>query len=88
MGMGLCDAVVVGRLAPAQLPHQALGWAPTSVMLVTGIGLLTGVQVLAARALGANTPEKAGGALQRGMFVSVLGGAASIAFAYAVRERI
>ena len=88
MGMGLCDAVVVGRLAPAQLPHQALGWAPTSVMLVTGIGLLTGVQVLAARALGANTPEKAGGALQRGMFVSVLGGAASIAFAYAVGDRI
>jgi MATE family multidrug resistance protein len=88
MGMGVCDAVVVGRLAPSELPHQALGWAPTSVMLVTGIGLLTGVQVLAARALGAGAPEQAGGALQRGLFVSVLGGAASIAFAYAVGDEI
>lgn len=88
MGMGVCDAVVVGRLAPTELPHQALGWAPTSVMLVTGIGLLTGVQVLGARAVGANTPEHAGGALQRGLFVSVLGGAASIAFAYLAGEHI
>jgi len=88
MGMGVCDAVVVGRLAASELPHQALGWAPTSVMLVTGIGLLTGVQVLGARALGANTPEQAGGALQRGLVVSLLGGVASIAFAYAAGERV
>src|SRR5690348_18331251 len=64
MGMGVCDAMVVGRLAPDELPHQALGWAPTAVLLVSGIGLLLGVQVLGARALGANDPEQAGGALQ------------------------
>ena len=29
MGMGVVDAIVVGQLAPSELPHQALGWAPT-----------------------------------------------------------
>lgn len=80
--MGLCDAVVVGRLAPSELPHQALGWAPTSVTLVTAIGLLTGVQVLGARAVGARTLEQAGGALQRGLVVSAISGAASILVAH------
>ncbi|HET8938337.1 MAG TPA: MATE family efflux transporter [Polyangiales bacterium] len=83
MTMGLCDAVVVGRLAPSELPHQALGWAPTSVTLVTSIGLLVGVQVLAARACGAQTLEEAGGALQRGLVVSAISGALAIAVAYA-----
>jgi MATE family multidrug resistance protein len=79
MGMGVCDAIVVGQLAPAELSHQALGWAPTSVMLVTSIGLLTGVQVLAARALGANNPAQAGGAWQRGLVVAAIsGGLASL----------
>jgi multidrug resistance protein, MATE family len=79
MTMGLVDAMVVGRLAPEELPHQALGWAPTSVMLVTSIGLLTGVQVLGARAFGARTLEEAGGALQRGMMISLVSGVLAIA---------
>ena len=78
MSMGLCDAVVVGRLAPQELPHQALGWAPTAVALVTSIGLLVGVQVFGARALGAQKLEEAGGALQRGLVVSLLSGLASV----------
>jgi len=88
MCMGLCDAVVVGRMAPEELPHQALGWAPTSVMLVTSIGLLAGVQVLGARAFGARTLEEAGGALQRGLVVSVLSGLLAIALAYAFGEQL
>ncbi len=79
MGMGLVDVMVVGQLAPAELPHQALGLAPTSIMLVTGIGLLTGVQVLAARALGAREPEHAGGAFRRGMLVSLVAGVLAVA---------
>ncbi|MEY4580885.1 MAG: Na(+)/drug antiporter, partial [Pseudomonadota bacterium] len=78
MGMGLCDAVVVGRLAPQDLPYQALGWAPTGVMLVSGVGLLTGVQVLAARALGAELPHQAGAALQRGVVVALIGGVLAV----------
>lgn len=78
MGMGLVDVMVVGQLAPEELPHQALGWAPTSVLLVTGIGLLTGVQVLAARALGEGEPAHAGGALRRGLVVSAVAGALAV----------
>jgi MATE family multidrug resistance protein len=49
------------------LPHQALGWAPTAVFLVAAIGLLQGVQVLAARSLGEKNPHGAGVALRRGL---------------------
>lgn len=78
MGMGVADVIVVGQFTPDELPHQALGWAPIGVLLVTGIGLLTGVQVLAARALGAGTPEQAGGAWRRGMLVAALAGAVAV----------
>ncbi|MES1198507.1 MAG: MATE family efflux transporter [Pseudomonadota bacterium] len=77
IGMALADVIVVGQLTPAQLPHQALGWAPTAVFLVTGIGLLNGVQVLAARALGEKKPEGAGLALRRGLVLSLFAGAAA-----------
>ena len=55
MGMGAVDVMVVGQFRPAELPYQALAWAPTGVFMVTGIGLLTGVQVLASRAIGAGS---------------------------------
>lgn len=77
IGMALVDVVVVGQLAAHQLPHQALGWAPTAVFLVAAIGLLQGVQVLAARALGAGNPEGAGVALRRGLVLGLVAGAIS-----------
>lgn len=79
MGMGVVDVVVVGQLAASELPHQALGWAPTGVLMVTGIGFLTGVQVLAARALGEGNPAHAGVAFWRGIALAlVAGGLASL----------
>ena len=75
MGMGVVDVIVVGQFAPAELPHQALGWAPIGVLLVSGIGLLTGVQVLAARAVGTGDLNDAGGAWRRGLVVSLIAGA-------------
>jgi MATE family multidrug resistance protein len=77
MGMGIVDVIVVGQLAAKELPHQALGWAPTGVVLVTGIGLLTGVQVLAARAIGEGTPAHAGVALKRGLAIALIAGGLS-----------
>lgn len=74
IGMAIADVVVVGQLAPDELPHQALGWAPTAVFLVAGIGLLQGVQVLAARALGENNPGGAGIALRRGLVLALVAG--------------
>jgi len=88
MGMGVVDVIVVGQFKPDELPHQALGWAPTGVLLVTGIGLLTGVQVLAARALGAGTPELAGGAWRRGMVVSAVAGAVAMLSVWLLQERM
>lgn len=77
IGMGLVDVIVVGQLAPDELPHQALGWAPTSVFLVAAIGLLQGVQVLAARSLGEKKPEGAGVALKRGLVLALAAGVVS-----------
>lgn len=75
MGMGIVDTVVVGQIAPNQLPFLALGWAPTAVFLVGGIGLLMGVQVLAARVIGEGAPLQAGAVWRRGM---VLAGACGV----------
>jgi len=77
IGMALVDVIVVGQLAPRELSHQALGWAPTAVFLVAAIGLLQGVQVLAARALGENNPQGAGVALRRGLVIALAAGLAS-----------
>lgn len=77
MGMAVTDIVVVGQLAPDELADQALGWAPTGVALVAGIGLLTGVQVLAARAIGEGAPAKAGGAWRRGVLLGLFAGIAA-----------
>src|SRR5215475_11094463 len=79
IGMALADVVVVGQLTPRELPHQALGWAPTAVFLVSAIGLLTGVQVLAARSLGEGNPQGAGVVLRRGLVLALAAGVASVA---------
>ena len=88
IGMALADVIVVGQLAPAQLPHQALGWAPTAVFLVTGIGLLNGVQVLAARCLGEKKPEGAGLALRRGLVMALAAGAVAAFLMWLGGERL
>jgi multidrug resistance protein, MATE family len=74
MGMGVADTVIVGQLAPKELSHLALGWAPTGVFLVGAIGLLTGVQVLTARVIGENKPEQAGSVLRRGLVLGLMAG--------------
>lgn len=88
IGMAIADVVVVGQLAPDELPHQALGWAPTAVFLVAAIGLLQGVQVLAARALGENNPQGAGMALRRGLVLALVAGLASAALMWLAGERV
>ena len=75
MGMGVADTVAVGQMAPRELSHLALGWAPTGVFLVGGIGLLTGIQVLAARMIGEGRPEHAGSVLRRGLIIGWIAGA-------------
>jgi MATE family multidrug resistance protein len=88
IGMAIVDVVVVGQLAPDELPHQALGWAPTAVFLVAAIGLLQGVQVLAARSLGEKNPQGAGVALRRGLVLALIAGLLSAIAMWAAGERL
>jgi len=79
MMMGFTDAVVVGRYSAVQLGYHAMGWAVTSVVLASALGLLSGVQVMASRALGEGKPREAGAALRRGLVYGLWIGAASTA---------
>jgi multidrug resistance protein, MATE family len=88
IGMALADTIVVGQLAAEELPYQALGWAPTAVFLVAGIGLLQGVQVLAARSIGEKKPEGAGVALRRGLVLALIAGVLSCAAMWLGGERL
>ena len=77
--MGVVDAVVVGRFSSRELAFHALGWAPTIVVLVGAIGLLSGVQVTAARRLGEGRPELAGAVLREGLIYAAAVGVAGTA---------
>jgi multidrug resistance protein, MATE family len=67
MTMGLTDAIVVGRYSAIQLGYQALGWSLVSIAVVTAMGLLGGIQVMASRAMGEERLKEAGAALRRGL---------------------
>jgi MATE family multidrug resistance protein len=66
MTMGLIDTLVVARYSTEQLGFHALAWAMSGVVLTTGLGLLSGVQVMTARHRGEGRPEATGGVLRRG----------------------
>jgi MATE family multidrug resistance protein len=84
MAMGLSDAVVVGRYSATQLGYHALAWAPTAVVVTMAVGLLTGVQVMTARAIGEGRRELTGAVLRRGLVYSLwIGLASTIALAIA-----
>lgn len=75
MTMGLVDTVVVGRFSARELGYHALGWAPTNIMLTGSIGLLVGVQVMAARRIGEGSPGRTGAVLRRGLVYALALGA-------------
>jgi MATE family multidrug resistance protein len=79
MAMGLSDAIVVGRYSATQLGYHALGWAPTSVIVTMAIGLLSGVQVMTARAIGEGRLHETGAVLRRGLGYSLWIGVISAA---------
>ncbi|HJV41119.1 MATE family efflux transporter [Caulobacter sp.] len=82
MVMGLTDAIVVGHFSARQLGFHAMAWAPSSVLITMSIGLLVGVQVMTARAIGAGKPHDTGAVLRRGLVYGAwigFGGAAVLA---------
>lgn len=72
MAMGLTDALVVGRYSAVQLGYHALGWAPTAVVLVVSISLLSGIQIMTSRAIGEGRPHLAGAVLRRGLVYALM----------------
>lgn len=80
MTMGLTDAIVVGNYASRELAFHSLAWAPHSIIVVTAVGLLFGIQVMTARMLGEGRRAEVGAVLRRGLSYALqLGVAASIA---------
>ena len=77
MVMGLTDAIIVGRYSAEQLGFHALGWAPTSVIVTTAVGLLLGVQVMTARLVGEGRRHDTGAVLRRGIVYAFWIGIAS-----------
>ncbi|WP_310496365.1 MATE family efflux transporter [Sandarakinorhabdus sp.] len=67
MAMGLVDTVVVGQYSATQLGYHALGWAPTGVVLMTSVGLLSGLQVMTSQAIGDGRAADTGAILRRGL---------------------
>jgi MATE family multidrug resistance protein len=67
MVMGLTDAIVVGHFSARQLGFHAMAWAPSSVFVTMTVGLLVGVQVMTARAMGGGRPHETGAVLRRGL---------------------
>ena len=83
MTMGLTDAIVVGNYASQELAFHSLAWAPHSIIVVTAVGLLFGVQVMTARMLGEGRRAEVGGVLRRGIVYALqLGIAACIALLF------
>lgn len=79
MVMGLTDAIVVGHFSAQQLGFHAMAWAPSSIFVTMNVGLLVGVQVMTARAIGAGKRHETGAVLRRGLSYGLGLGVASMA---------
>jgi multidrug resistance protein, MATE family len=79
MVMGLTDAIVVGHFSARQLGFHAMAWAPSSIFVTMNVGLLVGVQVMTARAIGAGRRHETGAVLRRGLSYGLWLGLGSMA---------
>ncbi len=61
---------MTGHAGPDEQAYLALGFFPTMVLLVIGIGLMTGVVVLSAQADGAGRPDQCGRIWRLGLLVA------------------
>ena len=77
VGMGIVDLVVVGHFAPDELALLAMGLTVTGPVLLGGIGLMLGVQILTARALGEGSSAAARLVWRRGLVIGAIAGLAT-----------
>ncbi|MGG2382968.1 MATE family efflux transporter, partial [Salmonella enterica] len=66
-----------GHFSARELGYHALGWAPTSIVVTMLVGLLTGAQVMTARAMGEGKPHETGAVLRRSLVYGLWVGAAA-----------
>lgn len=71
MLMGLTDAIVLGRMAPGELPFILNAWLPLGISLGFGMGILLGVQVLTSELLGRGEVADSGRIFRRGLIAAV-----------------
>lgn len=76
--LSFVDTVMVGHFSAQELAYQGIALAPLGAVVMTGVGLLTGVLVFAANAHGAGSPTAAGAVWRRSvgyaLLLGVLGG--------------
>lgn len=74
MLMGITDAIVLGRMAPGELPFVLNSWLPLGIALGFGMGILLGVQVLTSELMGTGRGHESGRIFRRGLwFATALG---------------
>ena len=79
MLLGFVDTLMVGRLGVVPLAASAFAVGIFNVLFITGLGLVAGVSVLAARAHGADRPGEAGEVLRHGLVISLASSLAMVA---------
>lgn len=80
MLMSITDVVVLSRNAPEELGYMLNAWLPVGVALGVSMGLLQGVQVMAAELSGSGRRSDTGRVFRRGLILSwTLGGAMMLA---------
>ena len=82
MLMGLTDAIVLGRMAPGELPFVLNAWLPLGISLGFGMGILLGVQVLTSELLGRGQAENSGRIFRRGLIAATVIGAVIMVLLY------
>ncbi len=66
MLMALTDAIVLGQVAPGELPFVLNSWLPMGISLGFGMGILLGVQVLTSELMGQDRAAESGRIFRRG----------------------
>jgi len=72
VAMNLVDTLMVGRIGPSQLAAVSLGVSVYFVVMVFGMGAVTGIEPLVAQAVGAGEQGRAWRALVRGLVLALL----------------
>ena len=84
VALGAVDTAVVGRLGEIELGATGLGNSVYFVILVSGIGIMLGLDPLISQALGAGEKPEARRLLWQGVWIALLAGVPLVAVSYAV----